>query len=48
MSAWWPTAVDLLGHARVAVTGRNYIRPGVTVRDGAGVLADYLAGEGEK
>lgn len=40
------TAADLLGHARVAVTGRHYIRPGVTVRDGARVLAAYLAGEG--
>lgn len=41
------TAADLLGHARPSVTGRHYIRPGVTVRDGAGVLAAYLAGEGE-
>lgn len=39
------TAADLLGHARVAVTGRHYIRPGVTVRDGASTLDRFLRGD---
>ncbi|WKK61201.1 site-specific integrase [Corynebacterium sp. P3-F1] len=36
------TAAQLLGHARVSVTGRHYIKPGVTVRDGASALTQYL------
>lgn len=36
------TAAQLLGHARVSVTGRHYIKPGVTVRDGASALTQFL------
>lgn len=39
-------AASQLGHARVAVTARHYIKDGIVVRDGAATITAYLGEDG--